>query len=187
VWSGFIGATGISTFYTDSTVDTTGAWNVPLAALFATIKTYTPGTVTWTFPTILDQIDPVTGKLVGSRSCTAVGSQTGGAAGNYNAAGGVAARWHSTGVVDGHRVDGHTYFVPIGSTGLNPTGGIDAGLQGAANSAINTLIGAMPGAMYLWSRPKKASAAHPAHGGSAWGVSSGAMLPKAVVLRSRRD
>lgn len=178
VWSGGPGMPGVSIFYAD------GAATPPLGALgafFTAVKASFPTGLTWTIPGSGDALDSQTGVLVSSWS--AAGGSTvaaSGAATSYAGAAGAMVRWNTSGIVNGRRVKGRTFLVPLIST-VYASGVIQTGTVTAFQSAANTLVTAAGADLRIWHRPTAGA------GGSAYPVASAVVPNLATVLRSRRD
>lgn len=188
-WTGFPGAPGVSTFYALDAV----ALMSPLHYMFSTHKDIFPSDVTITALLTGDIIDPLNGDLVGSWSGGSWAPITGTDTGPYTAPAGAVINWQTGDVLDGHRLRGKTFLVPLGGGAYDLTGSIAATtlgyIQTVATYAANTALGNF----VVWHRPRAARAAdgsRPAVTYRAGGYSqvTAATVPdKSVVLRSRRD
>ena len=185
-WSGFAGAPGVTTVFSDPAADPNSfisSWKT----FFEALKNYLAPPVTISYPSTYDVLDETTGHLTGSGTCTAPGPTSSAVLGAYAAPCGVVALWHTSSILDGHRITGKTYIVPtVGmdeSSGGNPVGS----LTGTVVSAGTALIAAQANKFWVWHRPRKATALHPARVGATAEVVSVACPSKFVVLTSRRD
>jgi len=178
VWSGLPGLPGVSVFY--SAVPDVVAAVAALNTWFNANKALFPNGLSWTTPGAGDTLDDATGTLVGSYGGTA-GTTTAatGGAGVYASGCGFRVRWFTDGIVDGRRLRGSTFMVPILSTAYDSNGTIQNASISSVQTACNTLVGTST--LRIWARP--------APGGSD-GVSheiTGSNVPDAVsTLRSRR-
>jgi len=184
--TGYSGATGYTNLYFTSA--TTANLNA-VRALFDAVKGFLPTVVRFTFPAAGDTIDETDGHLLGGWSGVAPADVVGTASGNYAAPAGFMLQWKTSGVIDGHRPIAKTFFVPMASLAMGPTGGVSAACVTAANAAITTFLGSSAG-FSLWHRPIAAKAGPPpvaARPGGSFPITSGQCSTKTVVLRSRRD
>lgn len=188
-WTGFPGAPGISTFYGIST-------SPPLAAIhnfFAAIVGLLPSDVSIQVAGSGDMIDPINGDLMGTWSGTAPALVTGTDTGVYSAPTGAIVHWLTGDVLDGHRLVGGTYLVPLAGAAFDLTGSIASTPLTTLRTAAQDYITYAGGSTVVWHRPRVAKAAtayKPAVTARAGGYSvfSAADVPdRAVVLRSRRD
>jgi hypothetical protein len=110
---------------------------------------------------------------------------------------GVLVRFHTETFVQGRRLIGKSYFVPIDAEFTNtgaPAASVITRFQAIGDAAFSSgLTGIFP---YVWSRPRPATAIGPgrpagparaARVGSAAQATSCSVSPKFAVLRSRRD
>lgn len=177
-WTGGPGGPGVSVFYADA------AQTIPTGAIgtfFSAIKTMIPSSYTWTIPASGDIHDSATGALVGSwtqgspQVIAATGSPT-----SYAASAGVVVRWTTDGIVNGRRVRGRTFLVPVVAA-IYTSGGVLSTQVAVFQSAASALVTSSGANLRIWHRPRAGSA------GSAHPI-SGAFVPSiAAVLRSRRD
>ena len=189
ILSGFPGGPGVATFYSGDA-----------PAMLPALQTFWTA-LTGILPTDLhiqienagDLIDPVTGTLVGAWVGAAQAPLTGGSAEVYAAPTGALARWTTPVILDGHRVKGRTFIVPVTSNFFTTAGGLGpVGLATVTNAAA-AFVTNSAGALAIWHRPFKGSVAtptrpaRPAHVGGQAFVTGSSGSPKAVVLRSRRD
>lgn len=187
VWTGFVGAPGVSTFYSLSP-----SADLPLLHLFFdTIKTYLPQSVTVSLEGSGDNIDETSGDLLSGWTADTPTPVTGMWTGGYSAPAGAVVIWETGVVMDAHRLRGKTYLVPLGSQFFDGTGSpeIDALnlLRGAASSlaADNQLV--------VWHRPRAARAADgskpavTARAGGYASFSGSTVHDVAAILTSRRD
>lgn len=175
-WTGFTGAPGISTFYSD------GASTAALAAIrtfFNAISTYLPPSVALDFPGSGDQLDSTTGGLVGGWTAASP-AVVNGTAPNGIFAGGTGARavWETGTIVQGRRVKGSTFIVPLSTFGYDSNGTLTPACFTAIDNAAAALAAA--GVLVIWSRPQG--------GGSAvTAVDSGRASDTVTNLRTRRS
>lgn len=185
----FPGSPGYTNLYYANPV----ADNLPLAAIetfFTTIKAYFPtGSVTQV-PNQGDYIEDTTGQITGqwAQSGPLPIGNTG--TGVYSGASGALVHWHTDGIVDGRRVRGRTFLVPLVSGVYDAGGTIASNVLSAIQAAANNLVAAEGADLAVWSRPREADpeATPPkaARLGSSWNVTAAAVPDLAAVMRSRR-
>lgn len=179
-WTGFPGAPGVSTFYEQSTI----TLPAKLRTFFEAIKAYLPSNVTLSYQSAGDIIEEASGGLGGDWSVTPTPANTTGTLGQvYAAPVGVVVNWRTGGIVNGHRVRGRTFLVPVQQD--TATGGPNPTAIAAIQAAAAALVVSAPN-MCVWSRPVEAPLPNP-RAGSAHPVTAAQVPGKYVVLRSRRD
>lgn len=178
-WNGFPGGPGVSIFYFRSASTARPA----LGTFLTAIKYLIPDNVTLSIPNVGDQIDVATGRIVGTWTdgtpITVVGS---GSSGSYAAASGASVRWLTTGVINGHRVNGRTYFVPLSALAYD-NGTLLGTAQTAFQSAASAFIADAGVEMEIVHRPTTKGGSD----GASHIVTSAVVRDKQVVLTSRRD
>jgi hypothetical protein len=165
----------------------------PLQTFAQSLITYVPATFTLTVPNTGRLIDETTGKMTGIWSqgsqtsvvCTGVGP--------YAAASGAQVKWDTNGFVNGHRVAGMSYLVPIVSGQFTTSGILLTAFCTAVNNAATTLITGMAQSFVIWARPlyEKDANGVPTdvlkRPGSFHKVSTSTVPNKSAQLRGRRD
>jgi hypothetical protein len=188
-WSGFAGAPGVSTFYG------LGVGTLPgfVRTFFNALTAYYPAGTTIQVENFGDVIDDVTGHLVGSWTGSAQTLVTSVGSGSYAAPSGASVKWVTDSVLDGHRVRGRTFLVPLISSAFQSDGSLAAAFKTTLETAATTLAATGVGEFVVWHRPVEAKAAdgsRPAvvarDGGHAL-VTASSVRDVAAVLRSRRD
>lgn len=188
-WTGFPGGPGISTFY--GQIDS--GLTADLHTMFAALAGYLPTDVDVQVENAGDAIEDTNGDLTGAWSTDSVLTIAGTNGDGYSAPVGAELVWLTSTILDGHRVKGRTFLVPIGSTSFGTDGALNATDQAAILAIAETFIAATVGNLVVWHRPRVAKAAtayHPAVTARSGGHAPvlGTEVPnKAVVLRSRRD
>lgn len=177
IWNGLAGLPGISTFYFGSAGDPAP----DLHTFFSAIATKFPTGLSWSFPTSYDILDDTTGQLTGTGTSAGAATVSPAGGANYAAAVGGCVHWRTAVAVNGRRVKGTTFLVPL-VQGSYDNGTLDSTVVTTIQTAANALVASTMGqVMKVYSRPR------PGHG---FGVSqvTGASVPdECVVLRSRRD
>jgi hypothetical protein len=179
-WQNWPGAPGVSTFYIDTATDISTATDA-IRAFWNSLVTLLPSGLTIQVPAVGDTISDTDGSIVGAWSDgTPVTVVTGTGAGAYAGNAGLVVHWLTTGVVNGRRVRGRTFVVPVISTAYDTAGSISAATLTTVNNAASTLVAAIGAGMRIWHRPAPPAA------GSSFDVESARVPDLAVSLRSRR-
>ena len=173
-WSGFIGAPGVSTFYS---LSAGSASQTAVRAFYNSIASALPSVVTVTFPS--------GGRIIDTDSHEAVGTWvdpspplpvTGTGGTGYAAPTGAVVNW-LTGVFNaGRELRGKTFLVPLTNAAFDIQGNIASATLTQLRSAATTLVGAWTD-MRIYSRST----------GSIGAVTTATVPDFAAVLRSRRD
>lgn len=152
-----------------------------IADAFVTLAPAIPAGVTMTVPGTGDVIEDTTGDLVDV--WTAAGGETVLASGAATAAAGVGVcvNWLTGGIINGRRLRGRTFVVPITSTAFDSTGTITAPALSTFGSFANELMAASP--LAVWHRPTTVGGSD----GNSYGVTSNRIKDKVSFLSSRRD
>jgi hypothetical protein len=177
VWSNFPGAPGYTDVYSRNTA--LPAMTNAVRAFFDAIKTLLPtGTNVQTLGSC-ETYDEATGTLTGSTSSTSPAVVVGTVAGNYAGGSGAVISWTSNGFVNGRRVRGRSFIVPLAGA-VDSSGSLSSSAQTTLQTAANGLITAMAGDLVVWHRPSQFSA------GSSHPVVTANVPDLCAVLRSRR-
>lgn len=156
----------------------------PVAAIksaFDGVAAAIPGGCTITTPGSGETIDDTTGTLTGVWSAAGGGITT--CTGAATAAAGVGAciTWNTGGIVNGRKLRGRTFVVPLTSTAYDGTGTITVPALGTVQTFADALMGS--GGLAVWHRPTIAGGAD----GTSYGVLSNRVRDKVAYLSSRRD
>lgn len=188
-WSGFPGAPGVSTFYFLDVATAVAS----LVTLFTALRPNCPTDVTWRVESAGDIIEDTTGVITGAWGADPVSDITGSASGTYSAPSGGMIGWETATILDGRRLRGRTFIVPLAGSQYDSSGSLTAdAYNGMGDSAIAFLV-EQSSSFVLWHRPRVAHAAdgsRPAVTARTGGhglVTTSRVPDKAVVLRSRRD
>jgi hypothetical protein len=188
-WTGFVGAPGVTTFYSDPAV---APPLTTIRSLFGDLTGFLPTGVTLTFPSSGDVLNPATGELVDNWAATPGAPVVGNLAGTQMRAQGFQIKWLTSFVADGRALKGRTFFVPVGASIFGSDGLLAVANQTTIKTAADKLTGpTVP--FLLWHRPKYGP--KPSGGGERPIVRNGGAAPilssavprEPVVLRSRRD
>lgn len=186
-WSGFVGAPGYTNLHflnpeepTLAIRDTTVS---RVRTFFEAIKGELPNVVTLTYPTEFEELDTATGELLQTLDITPVAVTAGSAAGDYSAPSGACINWSTSQVVNGRRLRGRTFIVPMIATAYDLDGSLDNTRRTAMQTAANTLCSFQDNlVLAVWHRPTGGGS-----DGVAAQVSSASITDKAAILTSRRD
>lgn len=179
VWTGFLGAPGISHFYTNASDDDT--FHSALNTWKGTWAANLPDDVTLTLKAEVEQLNDTDGQLVGAFTIGSDSTTSGANTSGFSAASGVVVNWLTAGFVAGRRVRGKTFMVPISGGAYDTNGTVEANALQFMRTSTATFQNAVQGIMVVWSRPR------PTLNGSSHEVTSWSIPDKVAVLRSRRD
>lgn len=179
-WQSWPGAPGVSTFYMaqaaplQATVDALRAFFNAHAALL-------PSGLIINVPSSGDIINDATGGIEGAWSVgTPPTTVTGTGAGAYAGNAGAVVHWLTTTVVNGRRVRGRTFLVPLISTAYDTSGSLSTATLSTINTAAAGLVTAAADDLVVWHRPTQFAQ------GSSATITSHRVPDLAVSLRSRR-
>ena len=194
-FTNFNGGPGVSTQYF---LDTATACT-SLRSMWDALTTVMPLDVTIQVQNYGDIIEDTTGDLVDSWAQASVAPSTGLVSGPYAAPVGGHLIWDTATVLDGHRVRGRTFVVPMGGSQFTAIGTVLAGAEATMNAQAAGLVSSESGQLVVWHRPFAGRAAvgtvgtvgykpaKAAHAGSHAVVTGGRGSALATILRSRRD
>lgn len=175
VWSGFLGGPGVNTFYVNELPTSLTSFRDFYDDLILAI----PAGVSVQVQNAGVSVDDVTGILTGSYSVAAQAVVNGTGEGQHVAGSGSVCRWITNEIVNGRRVYGHSYIVPLTRGNFGTNGQLTSGYISAAEAACGALAASQP--MVVWHRPVNEA------GGSSHTIENGAVPAKPAQLRSRRD
>ena len=188
-WTGFTGAPGFSVFHfnnPDDVVDP-NALAAAVAAFFQDWAPQIPTIATISYPSEITSHNNE-GVLLGSFPVTVVPPATDcTGVGVYAAPVGARMQWNTQGIVNGRRVRGRTFLVPLVASAFEANGTLSTAPITAGGNAGAGLIAdsaAAGAALSVWSQP---FAGVPARAGSVHPVTGFSVPDQATVLRSRRD
>lgn len=144
------------------------------------IKANVPGNVTFTVPSGGDLIRDTDGELVGSWTTTGGGTVVGTGVGGFAIGVGARIKWTTSGVVNGRRVRGSTYLVPLMAGSFETDGRVRAATITSLSTPLSALVTAQSGKLVIWSRPVGTRV------GSSHVVTAGTIPSNPSTLRSRR-
>ncbi len=181
LWHSFQGAPGYTNFHVFE--GQIAEFQVGVKTFASWLVTRIPPSVGITVPNSGDVFDEATGALTGEWSSGTQSDAGGVAAGDYAAAAGACITWRTGAVVNGRRVIGRSFFVPIAGQYFGADGALDSTVAADFLANGNDLIGATAAGMVVYHRPK------PVGSGTGVGavVTSCTVPSKGANLRSRRD
>lgn len=195
-WTGTSGGPGLTQLVvnhseTDQIALTAGEAQSAVNAVRAfwdAIKAYLPNEITLSVSPVVDQYDYGTGALIGTVTAASVPAVVVGTdTGNYSMAAGAKVNLNTTKILDGRRVRGGIYLVPLGATQFTNTGLVGAASRTAINTAGDTMRASLVTAglaLMVWSRPTSPG---PSTDGELSTVVAVETSEKTAILRGRRD
>ena len=187
--TGFNGAPGVCTFYAINAPSVIGF----VQSLWTAVITKMPTVVAAQVEGFGDTIEDTTGVISGSWSIAQPPQLHGGASGPYSAPSGACLTWLTGTVLDGRRVRGRTFLVPMSDTFYAADGRINPSDAVDLNAACAQYVQNLGGAGVVWHRPYAGRVAtvklkaRPAHVGGHAVITGSSVATKIAVLRSRRD
>jgi hypothetical protein len=195
-WSNKSGLPGVSTFYFLDTATCVQS----LHDFFDSFKEDLVAGTILHIDSVGDVIEDSTGVVTGSWSTQPVPDVNGTGAGAYAAPAGGVVSWKSATILDGRRLRGRTFLVPMPQSRFGDDGKILPAEVVKITAAAEALIVAQDSSFVVWHRPfdgrtaEAPSPSHPkgikakaAHAGGSGLVVGSMMTGAAAVLRSRRD
>lgn len=181
VWSGSPGLPGYTQFHQEVTgsisVQAQAAQNA-IYTFFAGLAGLIPADITIVVDPVYQVADVVTGEVTTEDSVTTpLAGITGGYVSNWSAQVGVMVEWLTAAFIDGRRLRGRTYLVPLGNTS-DDDGTLPGGTLSTIRSEAATLLAAGTG-LVVWHRPVAGA------GGQIAPISSAVVRDHAAILRSR--
>ena len=175
-WTGIPSGPGYSIFYATPDMGLSG----DIKTFFESIKNYLPSSVTIESPSSGDRLDEATGMLTGVWSGGVGGSTVGLADPKHSAPAGASVTWLTAGIVNGKRVRGRTFLVPLSVNAYQADGTLDNTAYGVIQSAADALVASAAGDLLVWHRPVAGA------GGSAHPVTGAKVSDRVSILTSRR-
>lgn len=185
-WTYGAGSPGYSVFYATGQA---GA-QMLFSPFWQAVAPYLPPSVSINTPNTGDVIDETTGKKTGTWGTGVVTNTVGTAVAAYAAPCGGRINWSTNAFVNGHKVAGKTYLVPLGSANYSTTGTISSACSNSINAAAVSLYQNSGGALVIWHRPVYDLSTKPPTlktPGSVHPIVGAATPTKVSVLTSRRD
>jgi hypothetical protein len=150
-------------------------------AAYTAQQSFWSSSVTITVPGSGDVIEDTTGTLVDVWTAAGGGSITGTNVGSTAAGVGACVGWITGGIVNGRRLRGRTFLVPLTTNSYDNDGTLNGSALVAAGTWANDLMAASP--LAVWHRPTAPGAAD----GNSYGVIANRLRDKVAILTSRRD
>ena len=152
-----------------------------VVAAFEAAKAVFPLDLVITVPGTGDSIEDTTGELTGVWSTS--GGDTVEGTGDYGTAAGVGAciNWLTGGIIDGKKLRGRTFIVPIHALNYADDGTLAPTTFTVLSTLANDLQAAGP--LAVWHRPTTAGGSD----GNSYGVIANRLRDKVAYLSSRRD
>lgn len=184
-WAGFRGAPGYSNFFFDGALTDEAAVEAAAVAVrefFQGIREELPSGSTVSIQATADILDEASGQITSVVDFAAPAVVLGAGGGPYSAASGAVVNWNTQDYVNGRRVRGRTFLVPLAGSAYDDQGDLDGLTLNPLRAAANALVTAtLDAPLCVWHRPVGGA------GGSAHVVSSATVPDLGAVLRSRRD
>lgn len=181
VWTGFAGAPGYSTFrhrITGTEANAAQAGHDDVWNFFTALNTLLPSDVDVTVDPVVTIHDSDTGENTGEVVVgTPTGVVSGNNLGNWSGQVGAAIEWETGTYINGRRLRGRTYLVPLGGFSDDDgtvSGGAVTTIMTAAANIVNS-----PQDFIVWHRPVGGL------GGQSWTIASALVRDHAYILRSR--
>lgn len=171
---GWPGAPGFMTFY--GTVD--DAFRGDVSDFIDAVTNGCPSVISYTVPSEGVIIDDVTGEIETSWSQGTPTVFTGGTAGNFSSASGAVFNWLTNTFVNGRRLRGRTFLVPLSASTYDTDGTIGGASLTPLRSAAAALVDG--GLLRCWHRPVAGA------GGRSEVVVSSSVPDRVAILTSRR-
>jgi hypothetical protein len=186
-WSGFPGGPGYTNFHfiDPDAISPVGLTETAARAraFWTAVKALMPSTVTITEPSTFDEIETSTGTLIGEAAWPGGAPLVGAMVGKYSSAVGACVTWNTDLVIDGGRLRGRTFLVPLGMNALDTDGTIGNADRTTILNAALAFADASTGIdLAVYHRPSPGL-----NDGAASGVRNANVNDKTAVLRSRRD
>lgn len=178
-WQGWPGAPGVTQLYLTSGIDQAAV--DAIRAFWQALVTILPSGLTIQVPSSGDVLNDVNGTIVDAWSvATTPAVVTGSGSGAYAGNAGAIIHWLTTDVVNGRRVRGRTFVVPLVGSAYDTSGSIATAVLTTLTTAANGLVAAIDPNFAVWHRPTQFAI------GSSHSISSVRVPDLAISLRSRR-
>jgi hypothetical protein len=189
-WTGFNGGPGFTNLYFKTAGDTavllTDAQNAvtKVDAWATALSNHLPAAVSVRVDPTVTEMNEQTGAQIGFLPTTAPAAHPGGDSSGYSAASGACFNWYTSGALNGRRVRGRTFIVPLGGTKYDSTGTLASTTVTSFQTATQTLLdNNSVSRLQVWHRPSVAAPTS----GAAFPVEFYTLPDKAAILTSRRD
>src|SRR3954452_25399149 len=174
-WTNWLGGPGVSTFY--YAAPPTGAQLTGLRTFFDAQKVNIPAGIQMQVENQGQQIDTATGQAVDTWTAAAQTVITGTGSGGYVSVAGYYIRWNTGLFSNGRAVRGKTYMIPCTPPVFDTDGTINGATIASIQAAVTAFMTSTSGGLVVYSPTAK----------NGFVATSGTVMDKQVVLRSRRD
>jgi hypothetical protein len=187
VWTGWPGANGYTTLYGNGTVpaqtfaSAAGAFMKDVALLGAAVLGAYPQVVRITQDAQLTSVEDSDGKEQGVATITPVAQIVGTGTNSFGASTGMSITWNTANFINGRRLRGRTYLVPLSSGAFQTDGTLLDSYRTSALAAATAYIGS-GGQPVVWHRPTSKGATD----GSNSLALSASIIDHTATLSSRR-
>jgi hypothetical protein len=189
-WTGFTGSPGYSNMYfvDPDPISEVGLTEtaVRLHNFWDAMEPYLPLSVRVNLPNVLEEIVATTGELVAEHSFIPGTVIAGAGTANFASAVGACINWRTIGIINGRKLVGRTFMVPLAASAYQSDGTIVDATRTALQNAAVTYADAGPGLGIdgaVWHRPSAPGASD----GAVAGITTATVGDRVAVLRSRRD
>lgn len=176
-WGGAVPGGGISTFYSDNTLEPDVS---SLKSFFTALAPVLPSEVSIVVPNHCDTIDMASGRLTGSLALTGGGTVTGSGNSAYSAGVGGFINWFTSFVRNGRLLRGRTFIAPLGQGYASTDGTLNDGIRTTMDTAALALVATTKWGIYH--RPPKGTFA----GGTLHLITSAQTVDRVTALKTRR-
>lgn len=184
-WSGFRGAPGYSNFFfrgQSADEEDAQAHANAVRTFLTAASDFMPAGVSISLQPTAANIDETNGNIIGEVDFVPGVTAEGSGGVSYSAASGAVVNWNTQSYINGRRVRGRTFIVPLSTSAYDGAGDLTTSAINGLRNAAQALVEAPgPVPMVVWSRPKGGAA------GSIHNVTSASVPDLAAILRSRRD
>lgn len=187
-WSGWAGGPGVSTLYASDVAGTPQDHANAVAGLFADVMTPSgapslmPPNVKLVGDPYVDVINPATGDQTGTVAVAPVATINGGALAAYSDVSGLSITWITAAFLNGRRVKGRTYFVPMSGGAYDTDGTLSTAVLASVQGAITQYLGKISEPV-IWHRPTTVGGSD----GSDSSIAAGRIIDHPAILTSRRS
>jgi len=189
-WTGFVGSPGYTNMYflDPDPISASGLEQtaVRLHNFWDAIDGYLPSSVRINLPTVLEEVATATGELLAEHPFEPGTVIAGSGTASFASPAGACINWNTAGLINGRRIRGRTFIVPMHDGGYQSDGTLADAARTAIANAANTYANAGPGLGIdgaIWHRPSGPGASD----GAAAGITSATVRDRVAILRSRRD
>jgi len=161
----------------------------PIRTLCTALAIQVPNGLSFVFPSSVDLFNETNGQMTSTLAVTPGSTVTSSVtAAAYSGTSGALIRWVSGTFVEGKRVQGRNFIVPLRGAAYETTGSVLASVATALQTAATTMISSFGAGLQVWARPTYTTTLPKTivRNGSAATVNSATVPVTPVVMRSRR-